>query len=178
MKYSEFQQLCEDRRTIRYFSDEPLSQADILAVLECANLAPNVENVQPWRFHVVYNKEMLEKLMKATCYGNFVLGAGAFIVVTCKTLARPASQQILWNPKELEYSCVAAMDHILLAATAKGLGTGWVSLHKGPAHEALGLHKDEIVIGGIMIGHFRRGEEGGHGLHNRHALKDTYKFYE
>lgn len=178
MNYQDLRQLCEDRRSVRYFSDEPVKQADILAILECANLAPSVENTQPWRFHVVYNPALKEQLMKATCYGNFVLGAGAFIVVTCQSQVHPSSQQILWNPRELEYSCVAAMDQLLLAATSLGLASGWVSLHKGPAHDALKLPNHEVVVGGIMLGHYRRGEEGSHGNHQRHALKDTFKFYE
>ncbi len=178
MNYPDFQQLCEHRRSIRYFSDAPVKQQDILALLELARLAPSVGNAQPWKFHVVLNQNLRHKLMECSCYGNFVEGADAFIVVTCDAAAKPVTGETLWNPKELEYSCMAAMTNMLLGATSMGLASCWVSLHHGSAHEILDLPLSEHVVGGVMIGHYRKGEEQPSGAHERKALKDMYKFHE
>jgi nitroreductase len=178
MNYQDFQQLCERRRSVRYFDDAPVKQQDILALLELARLAPSVGNTQPWKFHVVLNKDLRRKLMECSCYGNFVEGADAFIIVTSDAGAKPVTGETLWNPKELEYSCMAAMSNILLGATSMDLASCWVSLHHGPAHELLGLPLSDVVVGGVMIGHFRKGEEQASGAHERKALKDMYKFYE
>lgn len=178
MDYTNFLKLCEARRSIRYFADTPLKQEDILTLLGAARLAPSVGNTQPWKFHIILNTELRQRLMEASCYGNFVEGAGAFIVVTCDTTAQPASGEVLWNPKELEYSCMAAMTYLLLGATSMKLGSCWVSLHHGTAHEILNLPRNEIVVGGVMIGHYRAGEETPGTGHIRKTLTDSYKLYD
>ncbi|TSC79620.1 MAG: nitroreductase [Candidatus Peregrinibacteria bacterium Gr01-1014_25] len=170
--------LCEKRRSIRYFDTTPVSREDINEVIEAARLAPSVENTQPWRFHVVLHKGLLEQLTRTACYGNFIAGASAFILVTCDQRMTPSTGETLWNPRELEFSCVAAMEHLVLAATAKGLGSCWVSLHHGPAHDILKLPTHETVIGGIMLGHPRKGEEEPSGPHERRPLSGVVTFHE
>lgn len=178
MTYEDLKSLCKDRRSVRYFDQKPLTKDDIIDLLELARLAPSVENVQPWKFHVVLNAAKRRELMEHSCYGNFVEGAGAFIVVTCDGSLKPKTGETLWNPRELEYSCVSAMEHVLLGATAKGLASCWVSLHHGGAHEALSLPRTETVVGGMMIGRFRRGEEPTGNGHERKNIEDITAFYE
>jgi nitroreductase len=178
MTYDDFHSLCEQRRSIRYFDDKPVSKEDILKLLELARLSPSVENLQPWHFHVILKKDLRAKLMDACCYGNFVEGAGAFIVVTCDTSLEPKAREPVWNPKELEYSCMSAMENVLLGATAMKLGSCWVSLHHGAAHEILKLPRHEIVVGGVMIGHYRAGEEKAGKEHERKPLANVHTFHE
>ncbi len=172
MTFSDFQGLCDQRRSVRYFDAEPVSQKDIMALLEIAHKAPSVQNIQPWHFHVILDKDMRKKIMEASCYGNFVEGAGAFVVVTCNTNLRSAAAETVWNERELEYSCMSAMDHILLGATAMGLGSCWVSLHHGAANELLKLPAGHRIMGGIMLGHYKKGEEQSSGEHERRPLKN------
>lgn len=116
--------------------------------------------------------------MKASCYGNFVAGAGVFIVVTANRAAEAKAKETVWNPRELEYSCVAAMNNIMLGAAAMGLGSCLVSLHHGDVHEILHLQKTEMVVGGIMIGHYKRGEEQSSDGHQRNPLRQMYTMHE
>lgn len=176
--FQDFMNLCEKRRSIRYFSTEPVDIADIRELLEAAHLAPNVENTQPWHFHIVTNPDLRAKLMEASCYGNFVAGAGAFIIITCDKTAAPKTREMVWNPKELEYSCVSAIDHFILAATAKGLGTCWVSLHHGPVHDMLKLKDHHVIIGGIILGMLRDDEDKQSSRHERKDVKEMYTLYE
>ncbi len=178
MTYDAFKTLCESRRSIRYFDDQPVTTAEVLSLLELARMAPSVENLQPWHFHVIFNHDLQKRLMEASCYGNFVEGAGAFIVVTVeKSLANSAKEPV-WNPRELEYSCMGAMTHIILGATAMGLGSCWVSLHHGAAFEALGLPARETVVGGIMLGRYRKGEKQPSDGHQRKALRDIVTMHD
>lgn len=177
MTYDELKSLCKTRRSIRYFDQKPVDKEDVLSLLELARLAPSVENLQPWHFHVIYNKELRIKLMESCCYGNFVEGAGVFILVSVNTTLENAAKEPIWNPKELEYSCMAAMEHILLGATAMGLGSTWVSLHHGSAHEILDLPRHEIIVGGIMLGHYKKGEENPSNGQRR-PLEEMYTFHE
>lgn len=178
MTYDDFASLCKTRRSIRYFDQRPVAKEDVLALLELARMAPSIENLQPWHFHAVFNKELRTKLMQASCYGDFIEGASVFIVVTVNHTLENQAKEPVWNPKELEYSCMAAMEHMLLGATAMGLGSTWVSLHHGTAHEILELPRHEIVVGGIMLGHYKKGEEEPSDGHERKPLGEMYTFHE
>jgi nitroreductase len=73
---------------------------------------------------------------------------------------------------------MAAMENVLLGATAMGLGSCWVSLHHGKAHQLLKLPRHEIIVGGVMIGVYRKGEERGSNGRQRHALESMYTMHE
>ncbi len=173
MTFPDFKALCEQRRSIRYFDTTPLTPEEIRDILETGHLAPNVHNLQPWRFHVVTDRRLLKDLMEASCYGDFVAGAASFIVVTCDTNVQAPAQDPVWNPQELEYSCMAAMTQMLLGATAMGIGSCWVSLHHGTAHDALKLAHGEQVMGGIMLGHLKKGEVSASNGHQRRPLDEV-----
>ncbi len=178
ISYDNFKELCANRRSIRYLDDRPLEKRSIEMLLDVAILAPSVQNTQPWKFYVITNQELKDKIMKASCYGNFVSGAGAFILVTADMQARKESPEVLWNPRELEYSCVSAMHQMILAATAMGIGTCWVSLHHGNAAEVLHLSKHELVIGGIMVGKLKSGEEEASGPRLRKDVTERVQWFE
>ncbi len=52
----------QDRRSIREYSPEPVSDHDLDLILEAARQAPSGENAQPWRFVVVKDPLMRRKL--------------------------------------------------------------------------------------------------------------------
>ncbi len=178
MDFTAFENLVKQRRSIRYYSEQPVPKDDIIKLLETAHLSPSVKNVQPWRFHVIQNQEMKRSLTPACCYGNFVDAASTFIVVSCDHSQEFNMSEVVWNPHELEFSCMSAMIHVILGATAMGLGTCWVSLHHGQVHEFLKLPREQTVVGGIMLGHFKSGEEKSGEHFERKPLGELVKFYE
>ncbi len=52
----------QDRRSIREYSPEPVSDQDIDLILEAARQAPSGENAQPWRYVVVKDPATRKKL--------------------------------------------------------------------------------------------------------------------
>lgn len=179
MTLDDFRNLCYERRSIRYFSDKKsVDKATLESLIDIAHLSPSVENTQPWHFHIITNNELRTKLMECSCYGNFVAGAGTFIVVTCDRSAKGKATAPIWNPKEMEYSCAGAMHSLMLAAESIGIGTCWVSLHHGPSHNLLRLKDHEVVVGGIMLGYLKEGEKTASGEHDRHPLKEIMTFHE
>lgn len=178
MEFDNLKQLCELRRSVRYFADKPVDRETLLKLIDVGHLAPNIQNTQPWHFHIVENKEMKTKLSESAMYGNFVLGAGAFIVVSCNKDVVPSNKETIWNPREIDYSCVSAITMMMLAATSMGLGSCWVSLHHGAPHELLKLPMSHIIVGGLMIGHLKAGEETPGSGHARKPLKEAYTIYE
>jgi 5,6-dimethylbenzimidazole synthase len=176
MQFSDFQDLCRKRSSVHNFDNTSIDPKAIDQILAVAHLSPSVGNAQPWRFHVVANLEARNKIIDACCYGNFILGAGTIIVVTCDKAAKPLDGKIIWNPREMEYSCAVAIDHILLAATAMGFGSCCVSLHHGPTHELLGLPQTDQVIAAVMIG--MPASPVASPSHERRPLKDMVKVHE
>ena len=52
----------QDRRSIREFTEEPVSDQDLDMILEAARQAPSGENAQPWRFIIVKDETMRKKM--------------------------------------------------------------------------------------------------------------------
>ena len=50
------------RRSIREYSGEPVSEAEVVALLEAAMAAPSANNSQPWEFIVVREKGLRQRL--------------------------------------------------------------------------------------------------------------------
>jgi nitroreductase len=71
----------EQRRSIRKFKSEPVPDEYIDALLDAARLAPSGSNAQPWRFKIVKDLEMKEKLAKAAYDQAFI--AEAPVVLVC-----------------------------------------------------------------------------------------------
>lgn len=178
MNFDELQALLHNRRSVRYYSDTPIEKALIEQILSAAILAPNVENIQPWRFHVITNPDFKTKMMETSCYGNFVAGSATFVVVVCDKTAQKPAQAPIWNPRELEYSCVAAMQTAMFAAETLGIGSCWVSLHHGPAHNLLKLKDHQSIVGGLMFGYPKEGEEKASGKHDRLPLSSVVTFHD
>jgi nitroreductase len=65
MTYDDYLELIKTRRSIRSFSDEPVSIEDINKCIEAGRWAMSGGNAQPWDFVVVTQKEMIEKLILA-----------------------------------------------------------------------------------------------------------------
>ena len=52
----------QDRRSIRNFTEEPVSEQDLDMILEAGRQAPSGENAQPWRFIIVKDEGMRKKM--------------------------------------------------------------------------------------------------------------------
>ena len=61
--------IVQDRRSIRDYSDEPVSEEDLKMILEAGRQAPSGENAQPWRF-IVVKDETTRQLMGAIARGG------------------------------------------------------------------------------------------------------------
>ena len=55
----------KQRRTCRYFSDQPVPREVIEAAIEAAGTAPNGANHQPWHFVAISNPDMKAKIREA-----------------------------------------------------------------------------------------------------------------
>ncbi len=113
------------RRSIRRYTDEPVSEADIQSLLEAGMAAPSGSNRKPWHFVVVTERRTLRALAQAHPYGRMTAHA-ALAIAVC---GDPAISD--WWVQD----CSAATENILIAAAGLGLGAVWIGCHGRPERE-------------------------------------------
>jgi nitroreductase len=136
------------RRSIRKYTDEPVSDDDIKTMLEAAMAAPSANNSQPWHFVVVKERGTLDGLAEAHPHGK-MLAQATLCIVVC---GDPAISDY-W-----EQDCSAAIENLLLAAAALGLGAVWLGAHPREKRVAftqriLSIPENIIPVNLISIGH-------------------------
>ncbi len=139
------------RTSIRQYTNEPVSKADIETMLRAGMAAPTAVNRQPWHFVAVTDKAKLAELAGRR---GMIKQAGVAIVVCGnmdKAMQGPA--QAFWVQ-----DCSAATENILLAANALGLGAVWTGCYPmddrvAEVSKALKLPETIVPLCVIAIGH-------------------------
>ena len=145
----------QDRRSIRQYTAEPVSDQDLDMILEAGRQAPSGENAQPWRFIIVKDAETRKRLGTLAGGGSGRRFTAEF--VTKKMQERFSSLQdeakkraafekltsgrvsafladapvniVVCGKKDvwdMPYDTSAAIENMLLMVTALGLGACWV----------------------------------------------------
>ena len=140
------------RTSIRQYTDETVSKADIETMLRAGMAAPTAVNRQPWHFVAVTDKAKLAEL--AGRRGGMIKQAGVAIVV-CGNMdkAIQGPGQAFWVQ-----DCSAATENILLAANAIGLGAVWTGCYPmddrvAEVSKTLKLPEAIVPLCVIAIGH-------------------------
>ena len=140
------------RTSIRQYTDETVSKADIETMLRAGMAAPTAVNRQPWHFVAVTDKAKLAEL--AGRRGGMIKQAGVAIVV-CGNMdkAMQGPGQAFWVQ-----DCSAATENILLAANAIGLGAVWTGCYPmgdrvAEVSKTLKLPETIVPLCVIAIGH-------------------------
>ncbi len=140
------------RRSVRRYSGEPLTDAEIRDLLEAAMAAPSACAKDPWHFVVVRDRAALDKLAEVLPNGPMLRQADAAIVV-CGDLAR-AHRNV---ESYLLQDCSAAVQNVLLAATTLGLGACWLGVHPNeermePIRRQLGIPAAILPFAAVALG--------------------------
>ena len=140
------------RRSVRQYTNEPVSQEQIELLLKAAMSAPSACNKCPWEFFVVENEEVLEKLRKATPYSKM---QAPLAIIVCGNMNRALPKP---SDKYWVEDCSAATENILLQATDLGLGSVWCGVYPQRPNvktvtEIMKLEDHLIPLNIIYIGH-------------------------
>jgi 5,6-dimethylbenzimidazole synthase len=164
------------RRDVRRFREDPLPVGALETLIEEACLAPSVGFSQPWRFVIVEtsarraavtkifrraNREALYAYdgERHVCYARLKLagleeapGHLAVFVDEATKVGHGLGRRTM--PEMLRYSAVTAISHMWLAARARGIGMGWVSiLEPAAVTQALAVPPDWALIGYFCLGY-------------------------
>lgn len=114
------------RRSVRKYLTVPVEWDKISQIIDAARYAPSSGNLQNWKFIVVTEADKRRALADASLQQYWMADAPVHIVV-CTVLERAV--QFYGIRGERLYSiqnCAAAVQNMLLAANALGLGACWV----------------------------------------------------
>ena len=111
------------RRSIRKFTEKPLSQEILDELLKAGMAGPSAMNAQPWEFVVVTDPELLKKFRQALMFAKQNYTA---IICVCGS---PRAQKNKSGDRFWVQDCSAANENILLAATSLGLGSVWIGVY-------------------------------------------------
>ena len=142
------------RRSVRKFRSDPIPDELILKVLEAGIWAPSAGNVQPWEIILVKNPETKEKLAEAALNQEFIAEAPVVFVV-CVDLEKAGWA---YGERGKTLYCLqdsgAAIQNMLLAAYALGLGTCWVgAFYEEAVRKILGIPQKYRPVALIPIGY-------------------------
>ena len=163
----------QKRKSIRKFKTDPVPDEMISQILEAARLAPSATNRQPWRFQVIKDPALKEKIFnEATFSMRHVLEAP--VVIACGSelltfvkghkMAPPGSEYFGANSEDWEeikqfipdahMSTAISITHLILTATALGLGTCWVQrIRYGQLAKILGWPRHIVPLALIPVGY-------------------------
>lgn len=146
-------QVMQNRRSIRAYSDEAVSEEQLFQVLEAGRVAPSWENKQCWSYIVVSDPEMKSRLGEAAQYNpdRSAYEKATYVLVLC------ANPRLSGNVEGKPYYMTDAgitLQQVVLAATALGLGTCWVGWFKEePIKALLGVPENVRVVAITPLGY-------------------------
>jgi len=131
---ADFQELISKRRTIRKYSEQPLSTEQVQLILTAGLKSPTSKNAKSWQFIVIEKKEQLEALSKLKKSAPKIVSNCAVAIVI---LGDPIKSNV-W----IEDASIAAT-MIQLQAEDLGLGSCWIQV-RGRETE-FGVDSEEYI---------------------------------
>ncbi|MCX6095965.1 MAG: nitroreductase family protein [Candidatus Bipolaricaulota bacterium] len=167
------------RRSVRQFQDRPVEQERLERILDAALWAPSAHNAQAWRFTVARGetKRAIERAMVEAAEGaeargeslpGFkatarLVGAAPVLIAAFHFRSEPillretyALRELLLLSAQIQ-SVAAAIENLLLAAHAEGLGAVWIgytNLIAARLKEILG--EDGFPVAAVALGYPRQ----------------------
>jgi nitroreductase len=130
------------RRSVRKYTGDPIPREHLETIVDAGRLAASGHNNQPWDFIVVTDRAMIDQLKVAS---QWMEQAGAIIAVVLD----PESRWWLEDGS-------AAVENMLIAATALGYGSCWLEGYTLPREEEfktlLGVPREKRLLTLIPIG--------------------------
>lgn len=140
------------RRSIREFTDEKVTEDEIMTLLKAAFSAPTAVNAQPWEFIVVTDNDILDNMKKQLIFARYNAPL-AIVVLGNMKLAFKGPDKDLWIS-----DCSAAVENILLAATDIGLASVWIGVYPVKSKieqlkKVLEIPEEVIPLAIVYVGH-------------------------
>jgi len=149
----------------RTFTSVPVSDGDLELILKCGIKAPSAANRQPWKFIVVRETSVMQRMIANTNDGNV-------LIVVCGPEAQVNST--------VDYDCGLATENMALAAISLGLGqriyTGPVANINLTMKETLRVPEGQRVVAVLRVGHIEPNVDAVSAASPRNNYEDVVTF--
>jgi nitroreductase len=141
-----------NRVSTRAYQEREVERDKLERILDAARLAPSGKNGQPWIFIVTLEKEIRQKLVPACKDQKFVGEAPVVITVCGREELAYKKMGGYWNSLPVDIGI--AVEHLMLAAEAEGLGTCWIgAFYEEQVREILGVPDDVKILALTPVGY-------------------------
>jgi len=176
----ELKEAIDKRHSVREFEAKPVPKEVLIDLINQASKAPSAKNEQPWKFYVIFSKNVRDSFAKIMSeefnklnntkdeklsseiekvalkfYKNMGDAPNLILVFKEKKENSPVYQD---SNDIAGISC--AIENLMLSAVEKGLGTCWVGTFKGRENDikkVLKISAEEELVAGILIGYPKKG---------------------
>jgi nitroreductase len=133
-------ELIRTRRAVRQFTDDPVSDEDVRAILDAGRRSQSSKNTQPWTFVVVRDRETLRALSEMGRYAGHLAGAAVGIVLVADATTD-------------DFDIGQAASLMQLAAHGHGIGSCIATIYEPDrARALLGIPDDKAVEIALSFG--------------------------
>ena len=160
---SSFLNLVRQRRSIRRYLEMPVEREKIMTCLEAARLAPSADNVQPWRFLVIDDPELKDRLSKQAFSGIYSISrfaSQAPVLILIMSRLDIIANRIGKLIQDVHFHLLdigIAGEHIVLQAEDLGLGScwiGWFNIRK--TRKTLRIPRKYKIISMLALGYYEK----------------------
>jgi nitroreductase len=147
--------LIKTRRSIRRFTDEPVSDEFINKVIEAGTWAPSGKNNQPWKFAIIRDKDVKSQIADLTHYSKCVLSANVLIAVFL-------DNSLSYHKIKDAQGIGSCLQNMLLTIHDQGLGAVWLGeiLKNGDKVRELVNGSDDLELMAVVALGYPAGEAG------------------
>ena len=125
------------KRAVRQFSDQPLSDEEIAAILQAGRRAQSSKNTQPWQFIAIQDKDNLRSLSECGTYAGHLAGAALGVAILTPDPAQRFSIML---------DAGQAAAYMQLAAWEMGIGSCLATIYELEAARELLGYPDEFHL--------------------------------
>ncbi|MDD5005011.1 MAG: nitroreductase family protein [Candidatus Omnitrophica bacterium] len=137
------------RRSTRSFLNKPVGINKIRLILDSGRWAPSGLNNQPWRFVVIKNKNIKEKISQFTKYSRVIKQADCLILVF---LDKKNSYNLLKDTQAIG----ACIENMLLCALDLGISSCWLGEilnRKAKVNKSLKISLRYDLMAAVVLGY-------------------------
>lgn len=128
------------KRAVRSFTDRPITEHELEAILEAGRRSQSSKNSQPWTFIVVRDRDRLRALSECGKYAGHLAGAAVAVAM-------------VGNVARDEFDLGQAAAYMQLAAQARGIGSCIATLWEPDrARAILGVPADRHLRYALSFG--------------------------
>lgn len=153
----DFYDVITTRRSIRGYEEREVEEKKLARIMEAVRQAPTACNLQPFRF--LFVTDPARRQLIAGCYPQPWLLEAPITVVAL------GNREKAWKRRDGSSAHVIdvsiAMEHLVLAAAAEGLGTCWIcAFDQSEMHSKMGIGKEWDVVAITPLGYGTDKPEG------------------